>query len=366
MKKMLLFFVIMLFGIIDSFPQATFTTGALEVAVNQYGRIRLFTPDAVRHLQRASILVGTSSTTVFDYQNDGDSQDPTALVTNPTLSDFEIYGSFNNLYSSLPPDVIVKLNAYGWNNGNYAIFKFNVKNNEANPITATIGLDIIPELNQTYGFDSIVYNSEANAIMFRRGDAVNMGIKLLSAPLVSLYSFEWFTGYTVDSNYWNWLNNGYIQSVYGSNTEDGPVTITAQAPVTLNPGESIDVFYSMALGSNETIMLEGIAAADVKYQSLFTSVNDPNAFPDKFFLGQNYPNPFNPTTKISYRLEKRGLVTLKVYDLIGNEVTTLINQEQSAGLHQVDFNASELSSGLYFYSIKANGFTQTKKMILIK
>jgi hypothetical protein len=366
MKKMLFAFTIILFGIIDTFPQASFTTGALEVAVNSYGRIRLFTPDAVRHLQRASILVGTSSSTVYDYQNDADTQDPTELVSNPTLSDFEIYGSYNNQYSSLPPDVLVKLNVYGWSNGNYAIIKYNVKNNEASPITATIGLDIIPELNQAYGFDSVVYNSDANTIMFRRGYAVNMGIKHLSAPLVSLYSFEYFSGYYVDSNYWNWLNSGSIQSVYGSNTEDGPVTITAQAPVTLNPGESVDVFYAMALGSDESAMLAGIAAADAKYQSQFTSVNDQNAFLDKFFLGQNYPNPFNPSTTISYQLEKSGLVTLKVYDLIGNEIVTLINKEQHAGSHQVDFNASELSSGLYFYSIKSNGVTQTKKMILIK
>jgi hypothetical protein len=103
----------------------------MEVNVNTYGRIRLFTPDAVRHLQRASILVGTSSTTVFDYTNDAEELDPTVLVENPLESDFEIYGAYDNTYSNLPPDVIVKLYAYGWTNGSYTIVKFNVQNDEA-------------------------------------------------------------------------------------------------------------------------------------------------------------------------------------------------------------------------------------------
>lgn len=76
-------------------------------------------------------------------------------------------------------------------------------------------------------------------------------------------------------------------------------------------------------------------------------------------LNQNYPNPFNPSTKISWQ-------TLKVCDVLGNEVATLVNEQQTAGTYEVEFNASHLSSGIYFYKLTAGGFTQTKKMVLLR
>jgi len=88
--------------------------------------------------------------------------------------------------------------------------------------------------------------------------------------------------------------------------------------------------------------------------------------PSEFSLAQNYPNPFNPITAISYQLPMNTFVTLKVYDVLGNEVATLVNEEKSAGVHEVEFNATELGSGVYFYTLKADEFLSTKKMILMK
>jgi hypothetical protein len=88
--------------------------------------------------------------------------------------------------------------------------------------------------------------------------------------------------------------------------------------------------------------------------------------PIEFALMQNYPNPFNPSTVISYSLPQNSSVTLKVYDVLGNEVAALVNQTQSAGKYDVRFDASGLSNGIYFYTIKADDFNSTKKMILIK
>lgn len=88
--------------------------------------------------------------------------------------------------------------------------------------------------------------------------------------------------------------------------------------------------------------------------------------PLSFKLEQNYPNPFNPVTKISYALPKSGLVTLSVYDILGKEVATLVNEVKSAGSYSVDFNASNFTSGVYFYKIETNGFSDIKKMMLIK
>jgi photosystem II stability/assembly factor-like uncharacterized protein len=88
--------------------------------------------------------------------------------------------------------------------------------------------------------------------------------------------------------------------------------------------------------------------------------------PNKFELSQNYPNPFNPTTKISYEIAKETVVSLKVYDIIGNEIATLVNDTKPAGAYEVIFDASNLSNGVYLYKIQAGNFTATKKLILMK
>jgi hypothetical protein len=85
-----------------------------------------------------------------------------------------------------------------------------------------------------------------------------------------------------------------------------------------------------------------------------------------YSLEQNYPNPFNPSTKISYSIKEEGLVTLKVYDVLGKEVATLVNEHRPAGNYEVEFNASQLPSGMYIYKIQAGSFTDVKKMILTK
>jgi hypothetical protein len=85
-----------------------------------------------------------------------------------------------------------------------------------------------------------------------------------------------------------------------------------------------------------------------------------------FQLEQNYPNPFNPDTKIQYQVSSNSQVSLKVFDVLGNEVATLVNEEKPAGNYEVEFNASQLSSGVYFYKLTAGSFTDTKKMILLR
>jgi len=98
--------------------------------------------------------------------------------------------------------------------------------------------------------------------------------------------------------------------------------------------------------------------------------------PTGFELYQNYPNPFNPSTKIKFTIPsmgnpllggaRGGLVTLKVYDVLGNEIATLVNEEKPAGNYEVNFEAKGLSSGIYFYELQSGGFIETKKMILMK
>jgi hypothetical protein len=88
--------------------------------------------------------------------------------------------------------------------------------------------------------------------------------------------------------------------------------------------------------------------------------------PKEFNLSQNFPNPFNPVTKINFALPKQGFVSLKIYDITGREVQTLVSEVKQAGYYSVDFNGSSLSSGVYFYRIQSNNFVSVKRMVLIK
>jgi photosystem II stability/assembly factor-like uncharacterized protein len=94
--------------------------------------------------------------------------------------------------------------------------------------------------------------------------------------------------------------------------------------------------------------------------------NQTNLIPEHYFLSQNYPNPFNPATVINYQIPRYGLVTLKVYDILGREIKTLVNGFKPQGNYSVNFNAGSLSSGVYFYKLNFGGYSSIKKMILLK
>jgi hypothetical protein len=97
-----------------------------------------------------------------------------------------------------------------------------------------------------------------------------------------------------------------------------------------------------------------------------TGVNEAPVVVDEFVLEQNYPNPFNPSTTISFMLQENQFVTLKVFNAIGEEVSTLVNGNLNQGIHSVNFNANGLSSGYYLYRLESGGQIQVRKMMLLK
>jgi len=287
------------------------------------------------------------------------------LVLDPFISDYEIYGAYDNSYSGDPPDVIVRLSAYGWTNGGYIIVKFNIENSGTLPINALAGLDIIPFIDEEDGFDTVSYNSAAGVIRFHRGNQTNTGIKLLSATLSSLYSFEYYEDYYVDSDYWTWMHYGSVQPLYASNTDAGSVSITSQNAVPLAPGASFNVYYAFAIGANEQTMLTNMAAAEQRYY-IITGVDDNILSGNGLNLGQNAPNPFKNSTSISYQIPNAGFVSLKVYNMVGAEVADLVGSEQPRGPHTIDFNATGLPGGIYYYTLRYNDQVRSGKMIINK
>ncbi|OQY72978.1 MAG: hypothetical protein B6D44_08675 [Ignavibacteriales bacterium UTCHB2] len=104
-----------------------------------------------------------------------------------------------------------------------------------------------------------------------------------------------------------------------------------------------------------------------KFYDSNTSIQENNKMlPVHFYLSQNYPNPFNPSTKISWQSPVGSHQTLKIYDVLGNEVATLVNEYKPAGSYEVEWDASKYSSGVYFYQLRTGNFVETKKMILMR
>ena len=136
---------------------------------------------------------------------------------------------------------------------------------------------------------------------------------------------------------------------------------------TLNSGLGNIWVNCFAMDSSGVLYCGTEAHGIFKSKSSTTLINNVSSkIPDRYELIQNYPNPFNPTTTINYSIAKESFVTIKVYDFLGREIKTLVNEEKPAGSYDVTFNANNLSSGIYFYAIKAGDFVQAKKMILLK
>ncbi|MCW8809784.1 MAG: T9SS type A sorting domain-containing protein [Ignavibacteriaceae bacterium] len=131
---------------------------------------------------------------------------------------------------------------------------------------------------------------------------------------------------------------------------------------------NISDYYIFKLGG-DTLLYSKWNAGSTFYPFTWTNytyVENEFTSPTDFALFQNYPNPFNPITKIRYELPERSFVIIKVYDVLGKEITTLVNDEKPNGNYEVEFNGNGLASGIYYYRITAGDFSQTKKMILLK
>ncbi len=124
---------------------------------------------------------------------------------------------------------------------------------------------------------------------------------------------------------------------------------------------ALTIYYN-----NSTQSLNFTAGTVTVEYTTFSDVNDEINISNSFALSQNYPNPFNPCTTILFDIPKSEFVTLKVYDILGTEVTTLVNCFKNAGFYKVNFDGSKLSSGTYFYRLEVGTFSETKKLILLK
>lgn len=173
--------------------------------------------------------------------------------------------------------------------------------------------------------------------------------------------------YVVEKAY----NGGWIPLTQTTNTfYEDPNEYYCNVPPPYHCPYGHNVYYRVRAVDNNSHQSDpsNEAIANVQGGGIEKTIaqNPEQAVPKEYYLDQNYPNPFNPTTNVSYQIKEMGFVSLKVYDMLGREVAELVNENQSEGYYSVVFNASNLSSGIYFYQIKSGSFSDIKKMLLVK
>jgi hypothetical protein len=167
----------------------------------------------------------------------------------------------------------------------------------------------------------------------------------------------------------------------GSNTDDevrlfvitGTVPVIEPAPtigpvtqaITDAPNISRVALRQGTATSSPTVTLDGIRVSK-SWSNLISGITPISTIAEKFSLGQNYPNPFNPSTTIQFSIPNKSHVELKIYDAVGREISTVINEKLNSGTYEFDFRAADYPSGVYFYKLLTDAFTETKKMVLLK
>ena len=205
---------------------------------------------------------------------------------------------------------------------------------------------------------------------------------------------------------YNWENGGAIDSSYygiiafnglngGTSTDQVPLsrlegydflsvlttppamelnhrTLAGNGPYNLQNGETLVVGFGIVAGNNLADLQANAEIAQSKWDSVIVSVEKQSENPISFILNQNYPNPFNPSTTIKFSLpfslsEVEGsLVSLKIYNTLGEKIAVLLDKEFTAGTYEVEWNAIDIPSGVYFYQLKTREYVDTKKMILLR
>ena len=227
-------------------------------------------------------------------------------------------------------------------------------------------------MNSIYNIQDPINNIEARNFLLGRDkfgeliDPCNWGQgNVYSIPCDQVNPIFLYSGDPV--NNYGWINTDFTDQR----------VLTSIGPFILKQNEPSDIWVCYLVGRGNSSLesvttLKQLSTAAIKfYESNFShlpsNVSD-NGFimPQEYVLNQNYPNPFNPSTTISFQLPTPGNVTLKIFDILGREVATIMNEIKSAGNHRIEFDASKLSSGVYMYQLKAGSFIQTKKMLLLK
>lgn len=364
--------------------------GFSDFSVNSHGNgFKYLLGDNLLH--EGGLLYGTSSLKLDDG----------IRIINKSSNDFKVLKSItlttndfiNESYSLVNDDnandsklgIQTKIYSFSFDKApddSYIILRFILENTTQNEIqNLYLGYFLDWNLSSIYSNgDVTVFDSEdkfAYAYSIESGTPV-VGTALLSNQGLGYMGIDsnWRIGEVLfgdgfdDGEKWYSISHGIV-----NNLVSGDISyVISGGPVNILPGKEEEFSFTIAAAANFKELRQTLKNSRDKYNSLVTSIaNQDKPITHSLVLYQNYPNPFNPNTIIKYSVPSEdgnstlaSMVVLKVYDLLGREISALVNEEKLPGNYQVTFDGSKLSSGIYFYRLTAGSFSDTKKLILLK
>jgi len=342
-------------------------------------------------LFEGALIVGTSSTKISDVARDntGNAQNQDFTIVTPikslipgTVSDLQALSVFNDDGAGANKiGVRVILNSYAYSsnpNTDFVILHYKFINTTSTQITNFhVGLFFDWDLIDGTGLDDIARwdNTNKMGYIYNQPGTVPyyVGTALLShtnyhyrAILNAGGDGGWgiYDGFT-DTEKWQSISGGVVKTQAGA----GDVSfVVAGGPFTINPNDTLSVAFAVIAGDNLSHLQSNLLYAKQKWNQIITNVNNETPIVYDYRLDQNYPNPFNPITNIRFSIKEKSPVSIKLYDIVGREVALIMNEVKDAGEYEIELDAGRLglSSGVYFYQMKAGGYTSIKKMVYLK
>jgi subtilisin family serine protease len=375
----------------------THRTGKIEVTVTNKGGIgfsdlhnqkgsgfRLL--NGKNFLNEGALMFGNSIDKLIDgvkinnhlISNDFVTQKPISLQVNQHMNKSSAWLNDNNAGAS-KLGIEAEISSYTFDSSSdngYLLLNINIKNTTQKEIkNLYLGYFLDVNLSDNIFADSTAYDATGGFAYVVKENPVNeiVGAALLTKQQCGYTGINnnWHVGEVIladgfqDEEKWSALSSGIIkEKVYGDVS-----FVLGGGPVNISPDANEIFAFVLAPASGKEELRQIIRQSKLKYYSLINAIeHDKEIMPDNYFLSQNFPNPFNPETTISYKLQAASQVSLKVYDILGREIATLVSEYQQAGAHkyQLSIVNCKLSSGVYFYRLSAGTFVQTKKMLLLK
>ncbi|MCE1163985.1 MAG: S8 family peptidase [Bacteroidetes bacterium] len=357
--------------------------GNVGKKAQSYGTGLMFGTGITNNIYEGGLMIGTANTKVSDCVRRGTTPANVSdtdfvgitgytLTTPGTSSAQDGYGKFNDDGAgSNKIGVEVQAYSYAFTTAadmDYILLKYKIKNTNSTALSnayAGIYLWLAPDGNFSSGNTTrlnsanrlaYTFNSTVSNLYLGLGLMTNQNLNFKILPATDVMN-----GYTTQEK-WDCMSNNVVNDSLGPGSN---CFVLSVGPLNIAAGGTETVGFALIKATDVADMITKNNEAKIKFASVGIRQIE-SEIPTVFSLSQNYPNPFNPVTSIVFGLPKDENVSLKVYDLLGREVRTVVNEFKKAGTYQVGFDASSLSSGVYFYRIQAGMYSDIKRMVVVK
>lgn len=339
-------------------------------------------PGGGNQLFEGGLIVGTSATRLVDIVRNVDGVQDADFIssgiydirTPGAISDQDGHATFTDAGAPSGNQIglSVAMSSYAFKSppdSNYVILRYNIRNASGGALSNLFaGLfldwDVLPNYatNKTafdssrslgYAWDTAAMNGVYCGVRALDGAAGFRG--LINSPSIDLSR----------AAKWSWLSGGFVPS----NIVGDVHMAISEGPFTLAAGDSQSVGFALLGGTDLPALQSSADAAWTKWNDIRAILGveeTPNSLPAKYALAQNYPNPFNPVTRIRYALPSAAHVVLKIYNLLGQEVSTLVDEMQQPGWYTQTWDAGNAASGVYFYRLTAGTFSSVRKLVVLR